>query len=153
MPATILFYHLTRSPIEATLPVLLDRSLQAGWRVVVRGRDAGRLNWLDQQLWLGAEDAFVPHGVSGGAHDPDQPVLLTCGPDNPYGAACLMAIDGADVTPQECAPLERLCVIFDGNDPAALDTARAQWKTLTDAGLKAQYWSEDSGRWQMKAER
>ena len=54
---------------------------------------------------------------------------------------------------REVQALERVCVIFDGNDPAALDIARGQWKALTDAGCAAQYWSEESGRWEKKAER
>ena len=147
-----LFYHLTRSPVEATLPMLLSRSLEAGWHVVVRGVDRGRLGWLDQKLWTGPEEGFLPHGLAGGPHDADQPVLLTTGPEMPNGAQCLVSIDGAAVAAQECAGLERLCVIFDGNDPAAVETARGQWKALTGAGIAAQYWSEDGGRWQKKAE-
>ena len=71
------FYHLTQRPLEATLPMLLTKALQAGWRVAVRGRDAGRMAWLDEKLWLGPEDGFLPHGLAGGAHEADQPVLLT----------------------------------------------------------------------------
>ena len=48
--------------------------------------------------------------------------------------------------------MERACILFDGNDPAALDLARGQWKGLSEAGCEAQYWSEESGRWQMKAQ-
>ena len=145
------FYHLTRRPLEATLPMLLEKSLAAGWRVAVRGADADRLAWLDEKLWLGPEDRFVPHGLAGGPHDARQPILLTTGPaaNDP---ACLMCIDGAEVTAEEVGALERVCVIFDGNDEAALATARGQWKALTVAGCAAQYWSEDSGRWEMKAE-
>ena len=33
------FYHLTRAPLEVTLPMLLGKAQQAGWRVAVRGRD------------------------------------------------------------------------------------------------------------------
>ena len=147
-----LFYHLTRSPMEATLPMLLTRSLEAGWHVVVRGVDKGRMDWLDQRLWAGPDEGFLPHGLAGGAHDAAQPVLLTTGADRPNAAQCLMSIDGAGVDPAECAGLERICVIFDGNDPAAVQTARDQWKVLTGAGIAAQYWSEESGRWQKKAE-
>ena len=71
------FYHLTQRPLEATLPMLLTKALQAGWRVAVRGRDAGQMAWLDEKLWLGPEDGFLPHGLAGGAHEADQPVLLT----------------------------------------------------------------------------
>ena len=30
------FYHMTRTPLEATLPALLTRALEQGWRVAVR---------------------------------------------------------------------------------------------------------------------
>ncbi len=146
------FYHLTHKPLEVTLPMLLGKARQAGWRVAVRGTKAERLDWLDQKLWLGAEDGFLPHGVAGGPHDADQPILLTLGADTPNGASCVMAIDGAPVTADEVAALDRVCIIFDGNDPDALNTARAQWKNLTKAGAEAQYWSEESGRWEKKAE-
>jgi DNA polymerase-3 subunit chi len=149
---TAFFYHLTRSPLEATLPMLLARSLEAGWHVVVRGVDRGRLDWLDQKLWAGPEEDFLPHGLAGGPHDAAQPVLLTTGRERPNGARCLMIIDGAAVDPDECRGLDRLCVLFDGNDPAAVGMARAQWKALTAAGVAAQYWSEEAGRWQKKAE-
>ncbi|PPB81614.1 DNA polymerase III chi subunit [Albidovulum inexpectatum] len=148
-----LFYHLTRSPVDAALLMLLPKALQAGWHVVVRGTDAARLDWLDQKLWLGDEERFLPHGIAGGPHDAAQPILLTTSKDRPNGAECLMAMDGAEVTSDECAQLARVCILFDGNDPAALDRARAQWKTLTGAGIGAQYWSEEDGRWQKKAER
>ncbi|WP_372603305.1 DNA polymerase III subunit chi [Actibacterium sp.] len=148
-----LFYHLTRQPLEVTLPMLLEKSLAAGWRVAVRGTDEGRITWLDDRLWLGGENSFLPHGRAGTGFDADQPVLLTTAPQVPNGAQCLMAIDGAEVTPDEVAALERVCILFDGNDPEALAHARAQWKTLTDAGVAAQYWSEESGRWEKKAER
>ncbi|WP_343079302.1 DNA polymerase III subunit chi [Ostreiculturibacter nitratireducens] len=153
MPATAMFYHLTRSPVEATLPMLLQKSLDAGWRVVVRGRDTARMSWLDEKLWLAPEEGFMPHGLAGGAHDALQPVLLTCAREMPNRPACLISVDGAEVSADEGEGLERLCVLFDGNDDASLSVARAQWKMLTGAGMKAQYWSEESGRWQLKTER
>ncbi len=147
----VYFYHLTRSPIEATLPMLLEKARGAGWRVAVRAREAARLDWLDARLWLGADGGFLPHGIAGGPHDALQPIVLTLG-GLPEGFACLMAIDGADLAPEECQRVERACVLFDGNDPDAVALARTQWKALTDAGISAQYWSEDGGRWAKKAE-
>ncbi len=146
------FYHLTRRPVEDTLAMLLEKSLAAGWRVAVRGADAARLDWLDEKLWLMGDESFLPHGRAGGAHDALQPVLLTEG-SAANDAACLMSIDGADVTPEEVTAMERVCVLFDGNDADALSRARVQWKSLTDAGIAAQYWSEESGRWEKKAEK
>ena len=144
-----LFYHLTRSPAESLLPVLIGKSLAAGWRVELRGVNPERMDRLDRQLWQG--DGFLPHGLAGGGHDPRQPVLLTvAGQAAANGAACLMALDGAEVAAAECAGLQRACVIFDGGDAAATARARDQWRALTGAGVVAEYWSEESGRWERK---
>ena len=149
----VYFYHLTRSPLEVALPQLLSRALAAGWRVVVRSRDAGRLAWLDAQLWLGPEEGFLPHGIEGGPQDADQPVLLTANPQLPPDIACLMSVDGAGVAAAEAAALQRVCILFDGNDPDALTLARQQWREVTAAGLGAQYWSEEGGRWEKKQDK
>ena len=146
----VFFYHLTRRPLEAALPVLLEKSREQGWRVVIRGRKPEMLDWLDEKLWLVGDDAgFLPHGRSGGAHDAAQPILLT---DGAEVADCLMSVDGAELSAEEIKASERACVFFDGNDDEALQRARGQWKSLTEAGCAAQYWSEDSGRWEKKAE-
>ncbi len=146
----VMFYHLTASSAEDTVRTLLARSMQAGWRVMLRGTDAKRLHWLDGVLWQGAEDSFLPHGLENGPHDADQPILLGLGPIA-NAAQALMAVDGAEVDPEEAKGLERVFILFDGQDDAAVAAARVQWKTLTGAGLAAQYWSEESGRWEKKA--
>jgi len=146
----VYFYHLTRRPLEATLPVLLERARAQNWRVVVRGTDPGRMAWLDEKLWLVPEDGFLPHALAGGPHDALQPILLTT--DAGPTAQCLMCVDNAAPTPQEVTACERACVLFDGNDPEAVQTARGHWKALADAGCAAQYWSEADGRWEKKAE-
>lgn len=145
-----LFYHLTRSPAESLLPVLIEKALAAGWRVELRGTDPARLERFDLLLWQ--RDGFLPHGRGGGPHDARQPVLLTlAGEAASNGAACLIAVDGAALEPAECAAAERACLLFDGNDPAALDAARGQWRRLTGAGVAAEYWSEEGGGWSRKA--
>ena len=147
-----LFYHLTRSPAESLLPVLIGKSLAAGWRVELRGTDQGRLARLDERLWL--DEGFLPHGLAGGPHDARQPVLLTvagqAGAPAANAPSCLMALDGAEVAAAECESLQRACILFDGNDPAATDRARDQWRALTEAGVTAEYWSEDGGGWNRK---
>jgi len=148
-----LFYHLTRSTADGLVRRLAGQALAMGWRVVIRGRDAAALARLDEHLWLVPEDSFLPHGMAGGALDARQPVLLTTGTDIPNGARALLALDGAGVTPAEVAALDRVWIVFDGADPAALEVARDQWRGLTGAGSEAEYWSEESGRWQMKTAR
>lgn len=147
-----MFYHLTRNPLEVALADLLERAHGRGMRVAVRGVDADRLAWLDEKLWLGAEEKFLPHGLAGGPQDALQPILLTTSVSVPNNATCVMAIDGANVTADDVSANDRVCVLFDGNDETMLNGARAQWKMLKDAGAKAQYWSEESGRWEKKAE-
>lgn len=148
----VYFYHLTERPLEVTLPMLIGKARQAGWKVMVRGANPRRLEALDAQLWTMDPESFLAHGMAGGPHDAAQPVLLGCGPDRPNGAQCVMAIEGAAVTAEEVAALERVCVLFDGNDPAALEAARGQWRSLTRAGVTAQYWAEEDGRWAKRAE-
>lgn len=148
---SVFFYHLTQSGVETTLATLAERALAQGWRVAVRARDPARLNWLDQHLWLGPDDGFLPHGLAGGPHDALQPVLLTTGAAE--GRACLIALDSAEVAPAEVEAAERVCILFDGKDETAVEAARDQWRQLTEAGLAAQYWSEETGRWQKKAEK
>lgn len=148
----VFFYHLTRAPLEVTLRLLLEKSLAAGWRVAVRGRSRDTLERLDEQLWLKPEDSFLPHGLAGGPHDAEQPVLLTTERAAPNAPQALILVEGADMAPEEAQPLSRAMVLFDGHDAGAVEAARAQWRSLTGAGLKAKYWSEESGKWKMKAE-
>lgn len=145
------FYHLTQSPSDVALRVLLGKSLQAGWRVAVRGRSDAALDRLDEALWVQPPDSFLPHGRAGGPHDAAQPVLLTTG-DAGNDPTCLVSVEGAAVAPEEVTQMDRVMVLFDGHDEGALQTAREQWKALTAAGCAAKYWSEASGRWEMKAE-
>lgn len=145
----VYFYHLTERPLEATLPVLLSKALEAGWRVAVRGRSAEALARLDLALWAG--DGFLPHGIAGGPHDALQPVLLTTGAAA-NGATCLMCVDGAPLDPAEIDAMERVCILFDGADAIRRDEARATWREVTQRGAQAQYWAEEGGRWIRKAE-
>lgn len=148
--AAAYFYHMTDSTLAETLPVLLEKCLGAGWRAMVRGSSEMQLKAIDMTLWKGNPTSFIPHGIAGGDHDADQPILLTMDTgDN--GAKCLFSIGGAVVTAEEIAPLERCFILFDGMDEQAVTVARAQWKTLTVAGAEAVYWSQETGRWEEKA--
>lgn len=149
---TVMFFQLLQSAPADTLMINAPRALGQGWRVMVRGTDAAGLDRLDAALWLkGGDDSFLPHGLQGGPHDADQPVLLGLG--EPVNDAKVLAlVDGATATDAEIAAMERVWVLFDGNDEARLQAARGQWKAMTTAGHAAQYWSEESGRWEKKAE-
>lgn len=149
----VFFYHLTSSALGQTLSQLMTRTLQNNWRVQLRSGEESALARLDAQLWGGNNPEFLPHGISGGAHDADQPILLTVSAENRNGAKALMLVHGAKTNPDEVAQYERVSLVFNGNDEAEVQAARADWKTLTDAGISAKYWSQASGHWEMKAEK
>lgn len=150
--ALALFYHLTRSTAEATLRTLATRALGQGWRVMVRGTDPARLARLDTWLWTADPGGFLPHGLEGGPHDADQPVLIGRGAAA-NGARALMLLDGAEASDDEARGMERLWLLFDGADEAAVEAARGQWRRLAALDMPAQYWAEDGGKWTMRMER
>lgn len=152
MPATAVFYHLIRAGLDETVTTTVSRALAAGWRVMIRAPMPGLLEHLDAKLWLGPEEGFLPHGLQGGPHDTDQPVLLGQGAIA-NGAKGLMLLAGAEASRDEIAGLERIWVFFDGADPDAVAVARQRWTTFTGWGLAAQYWSDESGSWVKKTER
>ena len=152
MPATAVFYHLTRAGLDDTVTTTVTRALGAGWRVMIRATDASLLDHLDAKLWLGPEDGFLAHGCQGGDHDALQPVLLGQGAIG-NAAKGLMLLSGADAAKDEVGPLERIWVLFDGADADAVALARQRWTTFTGWGLAAQYWSDEGGSWVKKTER
>ena len=108
-------------------------------------RTQATLDQLDTAIWTFREDSFVPHGHEG---DPaKQPVWLTVEGGNPNGAQALFLVDDAE--PGDISGFERACLIFDGGDPTALESARSRWKQAKESGIAASYWKESAaGRWE-----
>ena len=147
----ILFYHLQNQPLEAALPRLLEKTLERGWKAVVQATSPERLAALDDHLWTFSDDSFLPHGTDRDPDAAEQPVVLTLNEGNPNEAMIRLLVEGA-APPPDVSSYERLLVLFDGNDEAALAAARGHWKALNGAGHQATYWQQDSrGRWERKA--
>jgi len=144
--AEVLFYHLEQRPLESVLPGLLQRSLERGWRVVVKVGTEERLEELSTRLWTFDDASFLPHGSAADGNGEAQPIWLTTGDDNPNAAAVRFLVDGADAT--ELAGYERSVFLFDAAEPEAVAKAREAWKAAQAAGHDATYWRQDeSGRW------
>jgi len=142
------FYHLTERPLESVLPVMLERSLERGWRVVIRGTEPARIEALDARLWTYGDSSFLPHGMAADGDAARQPIWLCCDGQIPNGANTLFLIDGAEAAPAELSAMEMVAILFDGHDEAAVAHARAQWREVAGAGLKAVYWAQDGrGAW------
>jgi DNA polymerase-3 subunit chi len=146
----ILFYHLQRQPIEKVLPVLIEKSLERGWRVAVQSSSEERIEALDAYLWTYRDDGFLPHGTYKENTAAVQPVLLTVHADNPNGACIRFLIDDSGL-PGDAAAYERVVLLFDGEDPDALEAARGRWRQAKNQGFEVTYWQADErGRWQRR---
>lgn len=147
----VLFYHLEAQPIERVLPVLLEKSLERGWRVVVHSTSEERVDALDAHLWTFREDSFLPHGTFREQTVADQPVLLTVSDHNPNGATVRFLLDRAPM-PEDAGQYDRLVLLFDGNDDDAVAEARVRWQAAKVRGFAVTYWQADhNGRWQRRA--
>jgi DNA polymerase-3 subunit chi len=147
----LLFYQLQRQPLERVLPTLLEKSLERSWRVVVQASSEERVEALDAQLWTYRDESFLPHGTWRETNANEQPILITLNDDNPNGADLRFLIDGAPV-PADVEAYQRVVLMFDGEDPDAVEAARARWSEAKAKGLEATYWqSDEQGRWQRKA--
>ena len=152
--AEVLFYHLERASLEDVLPGLLAKTLERGWRAVVRVGSDDRAVALDAHLWSFREDSFLPHGLHRDAHASEQPILLSAKPGNLNGAEVTFYTDGTEpdnwVDPQLISAA-RVVVVFDGRDPEALERAREQWKNAKAGGHDITYWQQAaSGKWEKR---
>lgn len=152
----IWFYHLMTRSVEQVLPSLLEKARERGWSIVVQGQDEERIEALNQLLWTYEPTSFLPHGSARDGDGADQPIWLSTQNDTPNGARIRFMIDGADVVgfmaQGHGAAYERIMVLFDGQDDAALAHARVQWKSLKESGAALSYYQQnDDGRWEKKA--
>jgi DNA polymerase-3 subunit chi len=147
----ILFYQLKGQTPEQVLPALLQKSLERGWRVVVQASSEERIEALDAHLWTWRDDSFLPHGTSRDAEAARHPIILTADEGNPNGAAVRFLVDGATM-PDDMSAYQRVVLVFDGQDPEAIEAARGRWREAKAAGFEVTYWqADDRGGWQRQA--
>lgn len=146
----VLFYHLQNMTLDKVLPPLLEKSLARGWRVVVQATTQERIEALDTQIWTYRDESFLPHGLAQAADAADQPILLTTDDSNPNGATVRFLVEGATL-PTDAAAYDRMVMMFDGDDDAAVAQARAAWRASKADGFAVTYWQADeNGRWQRR---
>ena len=145
------FYRLQRHRLEDVLPGLLEKTLHRGWRAVVVAGSAERVEALNAHLWTWRRESFLPHGSKADGFAADQPVWLTDSDENPNGAKVLFLVDGAELS-SSSGTFERVCDLFDGNDPAAVEAARERWKRVKGAGHALSYWRQGDSGWEKQAE-
>jgi DNA polymerase-3 subunit chi len=148
-----LFYHLERRSLDEVLPGLIEKTLERGWRAVIRAESSERADAVDTLLWTYNEQSFLPHAQSGDGNPKRQPVLITVEDENPNGANVLFCVGGAAPASWEAVgDLTRVILMFDGRDETALANARAAWKDAKATGHDVTYWKESpSGKFEKQA--
>ncbi|MEL6686250.1 MAG: DNA polymerase III subunit chi [Pseudomonadota bacterium] len=144
------FYHLEASTLKGVLPDLLGKTLQKGWRALVRFPDGTDLADWDDFLWTYQDTSFLPHGREDQGRADMQPVLLANSAQSAEGFDAVFLIDGAKL--DDVTAAERVMVMIDGRSEDAVQCERARWKQLKDAGATMSYWQQDpQGGWEKKA--
>ena len=147
-----LFYHLERRSLDDVLPGLIERTLERGWRALIRTESAERADAIDTRLWTFDDQSFLPHAQAGDGDPARQPVLITVEEGNPNGANVLFLVGGAAPPAWDgdaAKGFTRIVLMFDGRDPTALEKARTAWKDAKAAGHEVTYWKESpTGKWE-----
>jgi len=142
------FYHLLSTPLERALPRLLERARASGHTIVVRAASPVRVEHLNALLWSYDDASFLAHGSARDGNAARQPIWLTDRPENPNGATMLVLVDGAGA--DDLDAFARCADLFDGNDEAAVEAARARWRKATAAEHTLTYWQQTASGWGKK---
>ena len=145
-----LFYHLERRTLDDVLPGLIEKTLERGWRALIRTESSERADAIDTLLWTYNDQTFLAHAQSGDGDPKRQPVLITVEDENPNNANVLFCVGGAQPPSWDTVgDLTRVVLMFDGRDEAMLARARAAWKDAKAAGHDVTYWKESpSGKFE-----
>ncbi len=146
----IQFYHLTTTPLERALPKLVEKAYGAGFKTLLVAESDARAEQLNQLLWTYDPGSFLPHGSVKDGNVEKQPILLATDTQPRNGAKLLLVTDGR--TPEQPEAFERVLDMFDGNDPQAVENARARWKQYKQAGHDISYMRQTpQGGWEKAA--
>ena len=137
------FYQLTRDPAHNVLPVIANKVLEEGRRLLIVSNDAEQLKIISTALWAWKPDSFLAHDVAGQGHEAEQPILLSQ-TTNAENAARLVAMADGEWR-EEALAFDRAFYLF---PPDCTDQAREAWRGLKDnKDVERRYWKQDGGKW------
>jgi DNA polymerase-3 subunit chi len=141
------FYQLGGTAPEQVIASIAEKVLAQDGRLLVVANDELFLARLDRMLWDQAPTSFLPHGLSGGADDARQPILLSTSPDAPNLARNMLIADGE--WREVALTYDRSFYLFDAS---TLEGARLAWKLLAGReGVERRYWAQLEGRWKQQS--
>ncbi len=145
-----MFYHLTAVPLEVSLPKLLTKAVEHGYRALVKVPDQALMDSMDTVLWDYDPSSFLPHDKEDCDHPKDQKILLSVSGANNNQANIVTLINNTQV--DDVSDFERVFYMFDGRSETIVAKAREHWKAYKDQGFDLSYWQQsEMGGWQKKA--
>ena len=143
------FYHLEASTIEGVLPGLLEKTLQKGWRALVKLPE-DQIKEMDDYLWTYRDDSFLPHGRDDEPLSAQQPITLSADIMDADGHQAVFLLGGSDL--DDMAGVERCLVMINGRVETDVMRERRRWKALKETGAKLAYYQQNErGGWEKKA--
>ncbi len=151
MTTTIQFYHLLHTAAHAAIPKLVQRALDAEFRITLCCRDAAEKTQLSDALWSANPNSFLPHCDLESADAVHTPIVLSTSEPLEKTGDVLITTRGELLS--HAARYSKILDVFDGMDEEATTAARARWKHYKDQGFALQYIKQQpSGGWQMEAQ-
>lgn len=137
------FYHLTRDPAEKLVPILAQKTLDGGQRMLLVSSFVGQLEKLSNALWLAGPSSFLAHDLAGKEQDEAQPILISGKCEAPNGARFVALTDGE--WRDEALAFDRAFFLFTAEQ---IDNARTAWRALSAKDdVTPRYWKQNGGRW------
>jgi len=141
------FWQLSRDPVERVVPLIAERTRNAGERLLVVANEEAQRWALRRALWEAKPTSFLANGVADGAHAARQPILLSAECAAPNGARYVVIADGG--WRAEAEGFERVFLLF---GEAAVEGARAVWRRFDGrADVERSYYAQEDDKWERKA--
>lgn len=148
----IRFYHMERSQLENTLPMLLTKALERNHRILIKTPNPQQSKKLNDWLWTFDANSFLPHGMAADDFAQEQPILISDSEnDNTPNAADVLILTEGQVA-DNLKDFALVCEMLDGRDPSQVEAARTRWKSYKNQEFEVTYWQQSAeGRWEKKA--
>lgn len=148
--AEIRFYHLERQSLDQVLPMLLNKALQNGHRIIVKAPDTKEVERINTHLWTYDPNSFLPHGSNKDEKNTDQPVWITDTDENLNNADVLILTQGRN--DENLEGFNLVCDMIDGRNEDTVAQARKRWQSYKDAKHHVTYWQQTpEGKWHQKS--
>ncbi|MDC0344695.1 DNA polymerase III subunit chi [Alphaproteobacteria bacterium] len=143
----VIFYQLTSLPVERALPKVLEKVIEAGFRVHVLTPDEARTADLNKALWTYHPQSFLPHGSAVEGNPTKQPIWLSHKRDHENGAQVLALVD--NVFQDELGAYDKCLYFFSQQYTPGRAKAKEHWQALIQKGYSCTMWLQKAtGSWE-----